>query len=129
MADNVDVIEKLWDAFASGDVDKVAARFAPDGEVVFPESLPWGGTHQGHEGVSDAMLLLRGSFDEFNAKPEMILGSDDDHVTVIAKFSARAKGGRLEGTICWLYKLRDGKIARAEAFPDTAAIREALGKA
>ena len=39
-----------------------------------------------------------------------------------------ARGGRFEGTICWVYKLRDGKIARAQAFPDTAAIREALGR-
>ena len=129
MADNVDVIEKLWEAFSAGDMEKAAARFAPDGMVVFPETLPWGGTHQGPEGVSDAMLLLRGSFDEFSAKPEMILGADDDHVAVIAKVNARAKGGRFEGTICWLYKLRDGKIARAEALPDTAAIREVLGRA
>jgi ketosteroid isomerase-like protein len=129
MADNVDVIEKLWEAFMAGDADRVAARFAPDGEIVFPESVPWGGTHQGPDGVSDAMLLLRGSFDEFSARPEMILGSDDDHVTVIVQVSARGKGGRFEGAICWLYKLRDGKVARAQAFPDTAAIREAIGKA
>jgi ketosteroid isomerase-like protein len=96
MADNVDVIEKLWEAFSAGDMDKAASRFAADGKVVFPETLPWGGTHEGPEGVSDAMLLLRGSFDEFSAKPEMILGADDDHVAVIAKFNAKAKGGRIE---------------------------------
>ena len=34
MADNVDVIEKLWEAFSAGDMEKAAARFAPDGSVL-----------------------------------------------------------------------------------------------
>ena len=69
-----------------------------------------------------------GSFADFKAKPEMVLGADDDHVVVVAEIRARSKTGtRLEIRVAWVYRLRDGKIVRAEVFSDTAAIVEALG--
>ena len=127
MADNVDVIQGLWDAFGKGDLDRAVAGIADDGEVVFPESLPWGGTHRGPEGFRDALGALFAAFDNFSVKPEKILGADDDHVTVIARATGRGKGGKpFEGRIAWIYQLRDGKVIRAEAFPDTAAVLAAL---
>jgi ketosteroid isomerase-like protein len=47
---------------------------------------------------------------------------------VLAKTKGRTKGGgTVEGTTIWIYQLRDGKIADAESFGDTAQILEALG--
>ncbi len=128
MADNVELIESLWDAFGRGDVEKVAGGLAENGEVVFPPSLPWGGTYEGPDAFGDVLAEVVGSFAEFKAKPEMVLGADDDHVVVVANIRARSKKGeRLESRVAWVYRLREGKIVRAEAFPDTAAIVEALG--
>jgi ketosteroid isomerase-like protein len=127
MADNVDVIQGLWDAFGKGDLDKAVAGIADDAEVVFPESLPWGGSHRGPEGFRDALATLVASFDSFSAKPEKILGADDDHVTVITRATGKTKNGKaFEGRVAWIYQLRDGKVIRAEAFPDTAQVLEAL---
>src|SRR6266516_32831 len=121
MPDNVELIESLWDAFGRGDLDKVAAAMAESGEVVFPASLPWGGSYEGPEGFGGVLAEVVGSFAEFKAKPEMVLGADDDHVVVVANVRARSKKGeRLESRVAWLYRLRDGKILRAEVFPDTA---------
>jgi ketosteroid isomerase-like protein len=47
---------------------------------------------------------------------------------VLAKTKARTKGGAtVESSVVWLYQLRDGKIADAESFSDTAQLLEALG--
>jgi ketosteroid isomerase-like protein len=127
MADNVDVIQGLWDAVGKGDFEKAAAGIADDAEVIFPEGLPWGGNHHGPEGFRAAMGTIAAKVANFSAKPEKVLGADDDHVTVIALATGRGKDGKqFEVRIAWIYQLRDGKVIRAEAFPDTALILEAL---
>ncbi|SRR6266513_1004452 len=128
MPDNVELIESLWDDFGRGDLDKVARALADRGEVVFPANLPWGGSYEGPEAFAGVLAEIVGSFADFKAKPEMVLGADDDHVVVVAEIRARSKTGtRLEIRVAWVYRLRDGKIVRAEVFSDTAAIVEALG--
>ena len=48
--------------------------------------------------------------------------------SLLAKTKGRTKaGGTIEGKTVWIYQLRDGKIADAESFGDTAQILEALG--
>ncbi len=127
MADNVDVIQGIWDAFGNGDVDKAAGLFADDAEVVTSRHLPWGGTHVGPEGFRDFADLLSGSFKDLKARPLKVLGSDDNHVTVLAHTSAKTRAGKpLEVDVLWLYQLRDGRVISAQAFTDTATILEAL---
>ena len=60
--DNVDVIQALWEALASGDDDRVAEAFAPACELVAPETLPWGGTYVGPDGARD-LLERSGGWD------------------------------------------------------------------
>jgi ketosteroid isomerase-like protein len=127
MRDNVELIESLWDAFARTDLDAVVAGIADEGEIVFPESLPWGGAHRGPERARQVFADVISRFSDFKAKPEMILGADDDHVVVVANLSGRGgSGSKLEARVVWLYRLRDGKVIRGEAFSDTARIVETL---
>ena len=127
MRDNVELIESLWDAFSRGDLEKVAGGVAAEGEIAFPETVPWGGTYRGPDGFIEAIERLTSYFSDFKAKPEMILGADDDHVVVVVNVSGRGKSGRLDMRAVWLYKLRDGKVVRGEIFPDSAAVVEAIG--
>ncbi len=127
MADNVDVVQGIWDAFGKGDLDRAANQFADDAEVVAPDPLPWGGTHHGPDGFRDFADLMNGQFKDFKAKPLKVLGSDDNHVTVLVHASGKTIAGKpLEVEVLWLYQLRDGRVISARAFTDTAAILEAL---
>ena len=126
--DNVDVVQQAWDAFARGDIDGAAEAIAPSAETRVSESVPWGGTYVGPEGFGDFLAKLSENFEQFSATPEKVLGADDNHVVVLANIKGRAKGGAgVEGSAIWIYQLRDGKIADAESFGDTAQILEALG--
>jgi uncharacterized protein len=126
--DNVDVVQGAWDAFGRGDINAVLDAISPAAETRVPESLPWGGTYTGQEGFQDFLAKLSASFEVFNSTPQKVLGADDNHVVVLAKTKARTKGGAtVEGSVVWLYQLRDGKIADAESFGDTAQLLEALG--
>ncbi|MGZ5347424.1 MAG: nuclear transport factor 2 family protein, partial [Solirubrobacterales bacterium] len=109
--DNVDVVQHAWDAFGRGDIDAVLDAIAPNAETRLPESLPWGGTYRGPEGFRDFLTKLGEAFEQFKATPQKVLGADDNHVIVVARTKGKARGGDvLEGSIVWLYQLRDGKI-------------------
>jgi len=126
--DNVDVVQGAWDAFGRGDIDAVLEAIAPSAETRLPESLPWGGTYAGPDGFRDFLTKLGDSWDQFSATPEKVLGADDNHVVVLAKTKGRTKAGAtIEGRTIWIYQLRDGRIADAESFGDTAQVLEALG--
>jgi uncharacterized protein len=126
--DNVDVVQGAWDAFGRGDIDTVLDAIAPNAETRLPETLPWGGTYSGPDGFKDFLSKLTESFDQFSAKPDKVLGADDNHVVVVASTRGRTKKGEtVEGSIVWLYQLRDGKIADAESWGDTARLLQALG--
>ncbi len=126
--DNVDVVQGAWDAFGRGDIDAVLEAIAPSAETRLPESLPWGGTYAGPDGFRDFLTKLGDSWDQFSATPQKVLGADDNHVVVLAKTKGRTKAGAtIEGKTIWIYQLRDGRIADAESFGDTAQVLEALG--
>jgi uncharacterized protein len=126
--DNVDVIQSAWDAFGRGDIDKATSVADPSAEFAAPDTLPWGGTYHGPEGWADLLASVVGNFDKFSAKPEKVLGADDDHVIVVARMTGRTKKGEeVENLVVWVYKMRNGQVVRGDAFTDTARLNEALG--
>lgn len=126
--DNVDVVQHAWDAFARGDTDGAVEAIAPSAETRIPGSVPWGGTYVGPDGFREFLYKLDQAFDQFKATPVKVLGADDNHVIVIARTKGRAKGGgTIEGSNVWVYQLRDGLIADAEGWADTAQALQALG--
>jgi uncharacterized protein len=126
--DNVDVVQQAWDAFARGDIDGAVEAIAPSAETRVPESVPWGGTYVGPDGFRDFLYKLDRAFDSFKATPDKVLGADDNHVIVVAKTKGKVKGGgMIEGNNVWVYQLRDGLIADAESWGDTAQVLQALG--
>jgi uncharacterized protein len=125
--DNVDVIQGAWDAFASGDLEGATSIIAPEGEINAPSTLPWGGTHLGPEGFTEMLRILLSHFKDFKARPEKVLGADDDHVVVTADIRGRTKDGTpIENRVVWVYKLRGGQVVSAESFGDTAELLKAL---
>ena len=126
--DNVDVVQSAWDAFARGDIEAVLDTIAPAAETRVPETLPWGGTYAGPDGFGDFIARLNDNFEQFSVTPDKVLGADDNHVIVTVKVKGRTKGGTtIENRAVWIYQLRDGRIADAETFGDTAQVLQALG--
>jgi uncharacterized protein len=125
--DNVDVIESAYGAFKKGDIETVLSFFAESAQIVAPESLPWGGTYEGPEGMRTLIAKSLEHFADFKTTPEKVLGADDNHVIVVARDSGKTKnGGRSEQQVVWIYQLRDGAITGAHLFADTAAVLEAI---
>jgi uncharacterized protein len=125
--DNVDVIESAWKALGKEDTEAFLGFFAESVRVAGPESLPWGGTYEGPEGMRTFLAKAIEHFTEFKATPEKVLGADDNHVIVVARNAGRTRSGnRIDHLVVWVYQLREGAITYAEVFGDTAAVLEAL---
>jgi ketosteroid isomerase-like protein len=92
------------------------------------EGLLYGGTHRGLEAVvHEVLALIPQTWEELALRPEEWIDGDDT-VVVLGQFTGRSQGGR-EGSwrFAHVWKLRDGKAVRVEAFYDTLAEQRVLG--
>jgi ketosteroid isomerase-like protein len=124
---NADTVRTAWDAFLNADLEGSAATTADDAEIVIPETLPWGGTYHGPDGLKEMIMKLLGSVAEARPEPKAFLETDDGHVVTPVTGWLRSKSGKeLTESALWLYEVDNGKVKRAEFFSDTAGIRDTL---
>jgi uncharacterized protein len=124
---NVELIRLLYDAFARGDEELIAATFDPEVEFHQTEQLPWGGRYKGFpRGVQPFFTKLKSHVDsQIEVERSWEAG---DAVVVVGrtrgKIRASGKPFDLPAVVIW--RIRDGKVVSFEPFIDTPAMLEAL---
>ena len=127
MGANADTVKSLWEAFSRQDMEAATADFDESAEIRIPDTLPWGGTYRGPEGFKEMIGKFTSNLEDFRPTPEAFL-EDGDYVAVPLDVQGRTTTGNdFTGRALWLYKLKDGRVVRAEIFADTARTREAVG--
>ncbi len=116
------------------DAERARALFQPDVEFHWPPSLPYGGATRGlmAEGRTwvETWDPLQPTEAERRLDPRVVAASEDEVVVLWRQRGLSPAGDRLEGEVLGLYKIREGKLARAQMFYfDTAAVMNFLGKA
>jgi uncharacterized protein len=125
MAD-IDVVRRVYEAFEAHDLDGILALSDPECVITQDPSLPWGGRHAGHEGVTAFALSL--------------VGTTDSVLSVESLFEADGRViecGRTRGTVhsngkefdiaeVHVWTVRDGKVTEAHFAIDTPAMLLAL---
>jgi ketosteroid isomerase-like protein len=127
--ENVEVIRRMFEAYARGGFAAVAEFIHPDFEMTLMANHPLGGKTYKAGDAGKAMLEFGESFEDFRAEAEEFIDAANDRVVVAYHERGRARGGSVEldqvfGT---LYSLRDGKIARMEWFDSLDEALEAAG--
>jgi ketosteroid isomerase-like protein len=123
---NLRAIRGFYDAAARGDVSALLELLDPEIEWRSPESLPWGGTFHGREGVREELSQLFDQPVEFRREANEWF-DEGDRVVVLLRVFGRPKGTETEFgfTEIHIWTVRDGKIASFEGMFDTAtALRE-----
>ena len=125
----VEVVQKLFDAVARGDIEGALGYVRPDGELVNPDNAMELGTRRGLTGVRIALRALRDSFAELRFDiSEMVDG--DDRVLVTGTFygvgrtSEAAFGPQAFGSVV---TLAGNQIQRYQWYLDADEAREAAG--
>jgi ketosteroid isomerase-like protein len=126
---NVEVVQKLFEAITRGDIEGALRYVRPDGEWVNPDYAMESGTRRGVSGVRTALTALRDSFTELRFDiSEMV--DIEDRVLVTGTFSGvgrtsdAAFGPQTFGSVV---TLAGGQIRRYQWYLDAEEAREAAG--
>jgi ketosteroid isomerase-like protein len=121
--DNVAAVRRLWDAFAEGGLDAVLDIVDPD--VEWSLFGTGGEVVRGHHGLREYMTDVAARGDEIDASVYEYEALDDDHVLVSGHVRFRSATGMSDTQLHWLYRFRQGRLVRFQAYQTRAESLEA----
>jgi uncharacterized protein len=132
--ENAEVMLEIFGAIQRRDPQRVLDLCCSDVEFHWPPSLPYGGITRGL--VSDrptwneTWIPLQPTEAERRMDPRVVAASDDEVVVLWRQRGVSRAGDRFDSPVLGLYRIREGKLARAEMFYfDSAALANFLGRA
>jgi ketosteroid isomerase-like protein len=139
MRENVAVVLEIFRAIEQRDQDNVVALCDPDVEFHWPPSLPYGGVARGvaarpdqapEETWAGTWIPLQPTEAERSLDPRVVAASEDEVVVLWRQRGEDSAGNRIDGEVLALYRVHDGKLARAQMFYfDPAAVADFLANA
>lgn len=115
-------VESIYAAFGRGDVEFIANLVAPGASWRQPNTIPWGGDYVGPAGARDFFAKLNTVYETtvFRINENIVAG---DRVVSLGRYegNARKTGKHGGGNFCFVWTVRDGKVAGYEGHLDTAA--------
>lgn len=130
---NTEVIREIFRAVEKRD-PQITRLWQPDIEFHWPPSLPYGdrSPDSSRQGTTWEQTWdpLQPSATERSLDPRVVAASQDEVVVLWRQHGVSPAGERFDGEVLGLYRLRDGKLARAQMFYfDTAAVSRFLTRA
>lgn len=123
---NAKVMLELFSAVERYDAQRQIALYQPNVEFHWPPSL-YGGNHLSWD---DTWLPLQPTWAERRMDPRVVAASADQVVVLWHQRGVSPSGERFDGEVLGFYRLREGKLARAQMFYfDTAAAASFLARA
>ena len=127
----VEVVLGAFSAVERRDEEAFARFVHRDAEFLWPPSLPSGGAPRARDPQAgraptfeETWAPVQPTEAERRMNPRIVAASDDEVVVLWHQRGLNAAGIRLDGEVLGLYRVRDGKLARAQMFyfdPDGAA--------
>lgn len=134
--ENIEVMRKVFQAIEARDLQRLQKLFHPEAEFHWPPSLPYGRDFRfparPDEGTTwvETWLPLQPTAAERRMDPRVVAASDEEVVVQWRQRGVTAAGDRFDGEVLALYRLRDGKLTRAQMFNfDTVELARFLVKA
>jgi uncharacterized protein len=129
MSDNINLLQRMYAAFGSGDIPLILENVTDDvdwGTDTVVTEVPWYRIRQGRDGVGEFFASLAREVDFLKFEPNIFAAAGDDvfvHVDYEYRYKKNGKGGTISGV--HQFTMRGNKVARYRAYEDTAAVRAA----
>lgn len=124
---NLQVVERLYQAFARRDIAQVFRLLSPEVEITQSAELPWGGTYRGHDGARQFFGKL-GAHLESTLEVERLIRAGGSIAAVgWTQGTVIATGAKYRVPIVHVWDVADGMIVRVLFLIDNPAILETLG--
>jgi ketosteroid isomerase-like protein len=128
--ENVEVVRRFYQAWASKELPGPAELMDPEIEYVNPSGAVEPGTRRGPTAFSRAVKAVFDTWETWQVEPERF-EAVGDQVAVVLRYRARGRGSgvEVEGRESALWTFRDGKVLRYAWFHEPADALEAAGLA
>ncbi|HEV8652942.1 MAG TPA: nuclear transport factor 2 family protein [Actinomycetes bacterium] len=136
--ENAEVMLEVFRAVERRDAQRFTELVHPEFEIHWPPSLPYGGTYrdreaearQGRPTWAETWNPLQPTAAERGMDPRIVAASDQEVVVLWRQRGVSPVGERFDGPVLGLYRVREGRLARAQMFYfDTAAVAGFLANA
>lgn len=126
--ENTEVMRGIFSAIEQRDFQRLLDLCQPDVAFLWPPSLPYA---RGERGAwAQTWMPLQPTDAEQRMDPRVVAASEDEVVILWQQRGVSPAGDRFDGPVLGLYRLRDGKLARAQMFYfDTVGLVDFLTKA
>jgi uncharacterized protein len=125
--DDVKSLRRIYGALSRWDVDEFLRDLAHDIEWSLPDTVPWGGTRHGHDGMRAFATIFQDHVEGTWADPDDFLDAGD-RIVVLGRLRgrARATGQLFEVDFAHVWTLTDGMASRCRSYFDSSPILSAL---
>jgi ketosteroid isomerase-like protein len=123
---NIEIIERIYAAFARRDLAAVLAELAPDVTLVQEAPLPWGGTYTGRDGAAAFLGNLLAHLEPRLEIDELI--PSGDYVVQIGHTSGRVvcTGKPFRAREVHVWRLSGGLVSSYQVHIDVPRMLDAL---
>jgi ketosteroid isomerase-like protein len=125
---NLAGVQKVYAAFAKGDIPTVLGFLNSDIEWTEAEGFPYGGTYKGPDAVLQGVFMRLGAeWDGFAAVPHEFIDAGETVVT-LGRYSGKYKatGKSFQAEFAHVWKLSEGKAIKFQQYVDTLKVHQAL---
>jgi uncharacterized protein len=125
--DEIHAVRRIYEALSQWNIDEMAEDVTHDFELILPETVPWGGTKHGADGVHAFATVFRDHVEGPWADPDDFVDGGD-LIVVLGRLRgrARATGEEFEEHFVHVWTLSEGMPSRCRSYFDTAPIMAAL---
>ncbi|SED20159.1 hypothetical protein SAMN04489727_6862 [Amycolatopsis tolypomycina] len=129
-ADNKQLLETAFAAWATGDIRPLLAAMADDVTWTVSGHNSWSGSFRGKDSVRrDLLGPLGAQFDGTYTSTASRFVAEDDVVVVETQGSVATKTGqRYDNKYCFVFRVEEGRIREITEYMDTQLVAEVLSE-
>jgi ketosteroid isomerase-like protein len=126
--ENVELVQRIFEAVGRGDLEAAADTLDPDIEIV-DFDIPDAGFYHGREGFFAWLARWDEGWESWKVEDLEFRSVGDAQVLALFRIVTKGKGSGIEmdRLDAIAYRLRDGKVIRSEYFNDRQQALEAVG--
>ena len=129
--ENVELVRLGFEAAVSGDTAAFDGYLTPDLEIVQPPEVPDAKTYRGPTAMRDALDDWPSEWEDFRMELLDVIDVSDDTLIGVTRHTGRGAHSEIEMDfeVAYVYRLREGKLARLEMYFGRDQALKAVGLA
>jgi hypothetical protein len=124
----IELVDRIYEASATGDLDALVAMAAPDLVIQQDPALPWGGRYEGPGGVVEFFNRLAGTVDTGVTTEALFAAGNQVIQYGRSRGTVRSNGATYDIPECHVWTVVGEKVTDVRFYIDSPSMLEALAQ-